>query len=1335
MGTTFFVTHTGTLEVSVNGNVVNTLMEGQAFGGLALLYNCPRTATVKALIDAGVWGANGHNFKQVLAQNAANRQADNLKFLDSIKVFDGLNQKQKDQIALSALSEWFDAGQRVATQGETLAAIYFVKKGGLKVMTGGEVKADGKFSGGNEEHHLSSGEYIGAALLLSAKTRPMWENTLLADAKTELLCISVKDLKEILGNNLAKILETALVNKGLRMCPVMSQFSSTQRNDIAKAIAPRVRNENGRIEAGVRYIVVLEGSVTGMHKEEEAPQSALHAGRRQEWLAIDEVTNADRLARVKSSPLPHAVGEEALPAVARSNSEGSAARVRAAATRAAVAALALALPSLAARGEICLQPCDSLIQCSFIECCAPTHVVCVHCLRRYLQGQIEERRVAIHCPLYGREGCTAQVRVEDLQVLPEATLQKYQRFKAMEEDPTLRECPECQELVKPTLAFAEDLESEVGNIDPAMCCSQGHQFCYYHSNAHAQGSEACEAYGLREAAEAREALRSQGAKECPQCRWDAEWTGAGSVEAAEGGLEVGGQNPDPEARRLQPHGLHRLSMPLVLDVRQGCGRSPELGLALQSSESHGLYAVFRLGEEPFEVHPAGAGHCFAGRLAGIRDLLEHPATVAGVWARGPAVGAAVALRGLRLVLHHRSLCLRLMLLWDDRCSGRAHPLCPLPLVLGLCGVFAGWLGARALRERHASEARTKHPPELRQSGDVTPVLTAARWARTVTLERAQWLEDGGLLESESSAEAKSEIRRVHDGEGNGARVGFLTKEGLLSALKELGLAAIGNAEEAGAVRTRRATVGAELSEEHGKLSEQLEIASDLTRKLIVAKKVHIFRHLSSEQITKLVIASGDVKVEINGKFIRTMTKNSYFGERALLFDEPRTATVEVSSPEAELWSIEKSTFSSIVKGKMQQELMHRIRLQDTDFTMKDCQIGLMGLESGTPFPQDLKTVRVIGAGAAGVVRLVMNKKTGAVALSRCRVRYALKRVRKNQGKIPVEVKRECELLKAQEHPFIMRLVQTFETHKSVYILTELITGGELHGAIREIPTVLSRAQAQFYTGCLIIVLEELSEKNIVYRDLKPENVMLDAQGYLKLIDFGIAKKLEEGKTRTFTMIGTPHYMAPEIMRGHGYGTEVDLWSLGIILFEFVCGYLPFADELDDPTEVCTAVLKDPLELPDGRPLCRRTSDAVRPDAQCKAVIQGMLNRQPKKRLGAGGMNGWEDIRTAECWPGPGFQWNSEFFLIGHSGSTLFDKIMGRELEAPVMPKAGAERRGGRAWETMKHILRPSTDRGNAKPTASSIVMPSQELCQRCKGEKYCEPTDIDFTLSDEGELG
>merc|ERR1712160_5323 len=98
-----------------------------------------------------------------------------------------------------------------------------------------------------------------------------------------------------------------------------------------------------------------------------------------------------------------------------------------------------------------------------------------------------------------------------------------------------------------------------------------------------------------------------------------------------------------------------------------------------------------------------------------------------------------------------------------------------------------------------------------------------------------------------------------------------------------------------------------------------------------------------------------------------------------------------------------------------------------------------------------------------------------------------------------------------------------------------------HAAIRTIPTVLTRRQAMFYTGSLLLVLEALRDRNIVYRDLKPENVMLDSSGYIKLIDFGTAKKLGNGNRRTLTNVGTPHYMAPEMLKGRskGYGPEVD----------------------------------------------------------------------------------------------------------------------------------------------------------------------------------------------------
>merc|ERR1719491_1778713 len=156
-------------------------------------------------------------------------------------------------------------------------------------------------------------------------------------------------------------------------------------------------------------------------------------------------------------------------------------------------------------------------------------------------------------------------------------------------------------------------------------------------------------------------------------------------------------------------------------------------------------------------------------------------------------------------------------------------------------------------------------------------------------------------------------------------------------------------------------------------------AVDYTRKINLAKKVHIFRHLSEDQLDRLVksfvlqryvkgavvlkqgelgttfcvIASGEVRISIDGEVIRNLSKNAYIGERALLFDEPRSATAEVSSNEADVWYVEKATFSDIVKGNMMEDLMNRIRLQNTSVTMKD-----------------LRTVKIVGAGAAGVVRLV-----------------------------------------------------------------------------------------------------------------------------------------------------------------------------------------------------------------------------------------------------------------------------------------------------------------------------------------------------------------------------
>ena len=158
-------------------------------------------------------------------------------------------------------------------------------------------------------------------------------------------------------------------------------------------------------------------------------------------------------------------------------------------------------------------------------------------------------------------------------------------------------------------------------------------------------------------------------------------------------------------------------------------------------------------------------------------------------------------------------------------------------------------------------------------------------------------------------------------------------------------------------------------------------------------------------------------------------------------------------------------------------------------------------------------------------------------------------------------------------------------------------------------------------------MEYLHLKNIVYRDLKPENVMVESDGYLKLIDMGTAKQLTQDKGfRTFTIIGTPHYMAPEVMKGKGYSFAVDIWSLGILLYEFMCGQLPFADNADDPYEIHSIIIKEQVKYP-----------SFFTDAKAKKLIEQLLNKQPDSRMSKGfpaikandyfdGLN-WEDLYT------------------------------------------------------------------------------------------------------------
>lgn len=179
---------------------------------------------------------------------------------------------------------------------------------------------------------------------------------------------------------------------------------------------------------------------------------------------------------------------------------------------------------------------------------------------------------------------------------------------------------------------------------------------------------------------------------------------------------------------------------------------------------------------------------------------------------------------------------------------------------------------------------------------------------------------------------------------------------------------------------------------------------------------------------------------------------------------------------------------------------------------------------------DLSVIRTLGKGMFGIVFLVIHRDKQTL--------FALKTISRkkiDRFQIYENMVLERKVLMQIDHLMILKLIKTFKDEKRVYFLTEYVKGQDLFDVLREIG-IVSENDSRFYLACLIVILEHLHERDIIYRDLKPENVMVDEDGYPKLIDFGTAKIVQ---SRTYTVVGTPHYMAPEIILGKGYSVAVD----------------------------------------------------------------------------------------------------------------------------------------------------------------------------------------------------
>ncbi|CAE8618224.1 unnamed protein product [Polarella glacialis] len=286
----------------------------------------------------------------------------------------------------------------------------------------------------------------------------------------------------------------------------------------------------------------------------------------------------------------------------------------------------------------------------------------------------------------------------------------------------------------------------------------------------------------------------------------------------------------------------------------------------------------------------------------------------------------------------------------------------------------------------------------------------------------------------------------------------------------------------------------------------------------------------------------------------------------------------------------------------------------------------MDLRDQTLASTDFTQGKTLGTGAFGRVRFVTHKASGKY--------YALKTLKKAaiiKMKQVDHIVSEKAILEKLNHPFIVNMYGSFHDARYIFMILEYIVGGEFFTHLRKAGR-FENEQSCFYGAQIAAIFEYCHSLNIVYRDLKPENILINADGYVKLTDFGFAKFIEH---RTYTLCGTPEYIAPEVLLNKGHGKPVDWWTLGILIYEMIVGYPPFVDE--DPMGIYQKILAGKIAFPK---LFHK---------EAKGLVKKLLQADLGKRFG-NLKNGADDIKE--------HKWFKEL---------SWDDLAAKKIAAPFKP--------------------------------------------------------------------